>query len=147
MIRCFPTFLSGFVSANLDSFANLLDNFGRFRCRCQLFLADPGAAVTPESHKSFGFTISDGLSSVHFSEVYQISVYFVEIGDLLTKSLSALLVGQHLFLCCFLKIIYFLKTLLSKGKSVRLDLFWMEIVMIFLIKNTYSYWKFMFFDF
>ena len=55
MIRCFPTFLSGFVSANLDSFANLLDNFGRFRCRCQLFLTDPGAAVTPESHKSFGF--------------------------------------------------------------------------------------------
>ena len=123
-----------------------------------IILADSGVAVSyswrfqvrllPLNHtKALVFTISDGLSSVHFSEMYQIYVYFVEIGDFLTKSLSALLVGQHLFLCCFLKIIYFLKTLLSKGKSVRLDLFWMEIVMIFLIKNTYSYWKFMFFDF
>ena len=122
-----------------------------------IILADSGVAVSyswriqvrllPLNHtKASVFTISDGLSSVHFSEMYQIYVYFVEIGHFLTKSLGALLVGQHLFLCCFLKLIYFMKTLLSKGKSVRLYLFWMEIVMMFLIKNAYSYWKFMFYD-
>ena len=101
--------------------------------------------LLPLNHsKPSNWTIFDDLSSVHFSEKYQISSFFVKIGDFWTKSLSALLVGHHLFLCCFLKIIYFLKTLLSNGKSVRLDLFWMEIVMIFMIKNAYSYWKFMF---
>ena len=104
--------------------------------------------LLPLNHsKPSNWTIFDDLSSVHFSEKYQISSFFVKIGDFWVKSLIYNIARTPLFFACFLKLINFLKTLLSKGKNVRLNLFWMEIVTIFLIKNTYSYWKFMFCDF
>ena len=70
--------------------------------------------------------------------------YFAKNDEFLSKSLSALLLGDDLFLHVFDKKVIFLKTLLSSEKSFSLCWFRVEIVVDFSVENTYVYWKFMF---